>query len=70
MRFKFYISCITETNKNSPYKQSPDQIIIYRNNTSVILSLLALNQSFYIKFPHWGSEYCTNFSLQNVYSMK
>jgi len=48
MRFKFYISCTTETNKNLPYKQSHDQIIIYRNNTSVTLFMLALNQSFYI----------------------
>lgn len=38
-------------NKNSPYKQTHHQINIYMNNTSAILSLLALDQSFYIKFP-------------------
>lgn len=38
-------------NKTAPYKQSYHQLNIRNNNTSAILSLLALDQSFYIKFP-------------------
>lgn len=46
MRFKSYIFCTTEMNKKSPNEQSHDQINIYINNTSAIMSLLALVQEF------------------------